>query len=76
MARVKRSKWWLHLENWHYLFCRSESPLTVNVDVYVKAWSRRSCIFAILYFKLNEIELRIFWWKDIIYIAEREIKEN
>jgi hypothetical protein len=43
----------------------------------------RWCICGILYFKLNGIDAineitkpRIIQWKDIIYIAEREIKES
>jgi hypothetical protein len=44
--------------DWHgwldIYFCKP--TLTVNFELYVKAWSRLSCICGILYFKLNGVK--------------------
>ena len=57
---VATYKWKVHNEKIEFISFvvkfRSQPPITINFEMYVKVWSRSSCICGILYFKLNGID--------------------
>jgi hypothetical protein len=76
---VATFQWHLHMEYISLIW--SDIPELV-IPIMISVRNIPICIYGILYFKLHGIDvinkitkLTIIQWKDIIYIAEREIKE-